>query len=434
MTTVLLEPFDNLTAWGGGGASLITGPTGICVTKNTITTSTYAIAGGSQSDYAVIGARWQTASLSAVRPVFRLGGDSNATIHSTVRVNTDGSLSVMRGSESGTVLATSAAGLVTAGTWCFIELKVRLHDTAGSYEVRFNGSTVIGPTGSADTKNAGTGTVYDGITLNTPSGVAQSWDDLYLLTGSGETFRGDQALGTGPNAVLDEPFANLTAWPIGTGTASIVTGRHGTGMQLAASATRDYTIPSGSESYYLIVGFAVQWATAIPTSGSLIQFRSDAAATLHDEVVHSGGTLLFKGAGGITRITTASLGLTAGTWYYFEFQLLMHDTAGSMGLRLAGSSLGTNSNVDNRNAGTKTTVDTIRLVNGSASNVAVFDDLYIRTGTLSTYLGDTTVPAPGINVNVFNGAAFVTAPLKVWSGSAFVDPVAVKTWNGSAFV
>ncbi len=42
--------------------------------------------------------------------------------------------------------------------------------------------------------------------------------------------------------------------------------------------------------------------------------------------------------------------------------------------------------------------------------------------------------ATGLLVKVWDGAAWVDAPVKVWDGAAFVDPTSLKIWNGSAFV
>lgn len=56
--------------------------------------------------------------------------------------HTTGSLVVRRGGSSGTILATSAAGLMVAGRWYYLEFGARINDTLGSTEVRLNGSPV----------------------------------------------------------------------------------------------------------------------------------------------------------------------------------------------------------------------------------------------------------------------------------------------------
>ena len=43
-------------------------------------------------------------------------------------------------------------------------------------------------------------------------------------------------------------------------------------------------------------------------------------------------------------------------------------------------------------------------------------------------------PVSAAGVQVWNGTAFVTAPVKAWDGTTFVDAVAVRTFNGTSFV
>src|SRR5439155_2772463 len=97
-----------------------------------------------------------------------LGSDAGATFHVTLRVSTDGSLSVLRGPATGGVIAgPTAAGLVAVNTWVFLELQATLSDTVGTAVVRINGTQVINATG-LDTKNAGTKTVFDSVDLVPP--------------------------------------------------------------------------------------------------------------------------------------------------------------------------------------------------------------------------------------------------------------------------
>ena len=39
-----------------------------------------------------------------------------------------------------------------------------------------------------------------------------------------------------------------------------------------------------------------------------------------------------------------------------------------------------------------------------------------------------------VTVKVWNGTAYIDAPVREWNGTEFIDVVAVKTWDGSAFV
>lgn len=111
------------------------------------------------------------------------------TAHLIVRLNTDFSISVLRG--PGTVLGTSAAGVVTTSGYCYLECKAVIHDTTGSYEVRVNGVNVLAGSG-VDTRNGGNGVVTSVALMAVRSG--ELWDDVYICDGSGSTnndFLGD---------------------------------------------------------------------------------------------------------------------------------------------------------------------------------------------------------------------------------------------------
>ena len=88
----------------------------------------------------------------------------------------------------------SAAGLLAANTWVYIELQAFIHDTAGYATVRVNGVPVITVTG-VDTKGTNETTV--GIVLLSGPGTSQNaqFDDLYLHDDLG--FQGDP-LGPAP--------------------------------------------------------------------------------------------------------------------------------------------------------------------------------------------------------------------------------------------
>lgn len=105
-----------------------------------------------------------------------------------------GLVRVKRGGVFGTELG-NAALVFGADTWIYFEVKVTVHDSTGSVEVRINGSdTPLINLTSVDTKNGSTG-VIDNIRLISPSGsVAVQYDDWYIcdLTGSiNNDFLGD---------------------------------------------------------------------------------------------------------------------------------------------------------------------------------------------------------------------------------------------------
>jgi hypothetical protein len=123
--------------------------------------------------------------------------DNHATEHISMGVNSSGIITVFRGSST---LASTSGSVITAGiNYYYIELKVVLHDTTGSYELRVNGTTLLSAT-NIDTKNAGTKTVIDSVQYCTLTGTAGPiWDDVYICNGAGATnndFLGDIAIET----------------------------------------------------------------------------------------------------------------------------------------------------------------------------------------------------------------------------------------------
>lgn len=77
-----------------------------------------------------------------------------AVVHITIALNPDGSIKIVRGTITGTILATSAAGVIVATEFCYLEVSATINDTTGAVEVLKNGSSVVSVTG-ADTRNAG---------------------------------------------------------------------------------------------------------------------------------------------------------------------------------------------------------------------------------------------------------------------------------------
>jgi len=102
------------------------------------------------------------------------------TVGMRVYSDSDGKLAVYRDT---TRLATSTSA-ITAGTWYYIEFKVQVHDSTGTYELRVNESTWLSDTG-VDTKT-GSNSYYDVVDFHGPySFVVNQYDDIYICDGSG---------------------------------------------------------------------------------------------------------------------------------------------------------------------------------------------------------------------------------------------------------
>jgi hypothetical protein len=127
-----------------------------------------------------------------------LFGDTGATAHLSVNFDAAGRIQLRRGSGSGTVIATTAGTPLLAGTWHYVEIKATIADSGGTCIVHLDNVEVINFTG--DTKNAGTNTTIDAISL--PGAINGIVDDFYVLDGVDGT-----TLGT-PQALAFNDFLN----------------------------------------------------------------------------------------------------------------------------------------------------------------------------------------------------------------------------------
>jgi hypothetical protein len=117
-------------------------------------------------------------------------GDTGATAHLSVNFDAAGRIQLRRGTSSGTIIATTAGTPLAAGSWHYVELKCTINDTTGTAIVHLDEVEVINFTG--DTKNAGTNSTIDAISL--PGAVNGIVDDFYVYdaTGSAQNdFAGD---------------------------------------------------------------------------------------------------------------------------------------------------------------------------------------------------------------------------------------------------
>lgn len=126
--------------------------------------------------------RWKFTGLGAQQ--IYAAADSLQIEQFTIRTQADGSLQLRRGG-AGTVLATSAVGILAVGTWYVIEAKVLVNAGAGTVDIKVDGTSVLSTTGLTTTN---TSTGYSG-TLTTLSvgnnGLSAYLDDLVLCDASG---------------------------------------------------------------------------------------------------------------------------------------------------------------------------------------------------------------------------------------------------------
>ena len=106
---------------------------------------------------------------------------SSFTSHLSIQMDSSRRLLVIQG--NGTTLATST-NTITTSTWYYVEFKWTIHDSAGAYELRVNGSSTGWCSGSGvDTRNGGSG-VWNHC-LFTHFVNATKYDDIYILDQNG---------------------------------------------------------------------------------------------------------------------------------------------------------------------------------------------------------------------------------------------------------
>lgn len=229
--------------------------------------------------------------------------DSMATVHVTVSVViATGAIQVARGTHTGTVLATSATGLVPPdSTWHYLEAMVLLGDAGvGQYQVFLDGAEII-PLTTADTKNGGTKTVFDSHGLRGNNSCYL--DDYYVANAAGSinnTFYGDTEV--------------LALFPIGAGDLTQLTPSAGANWQCVddtgTASLTDYVsgLTDGDRDRYAM--------TQIPNAGTIHSATITlAAAKLGTDAkfvrtnIKSGATV----AEGTSKVLSTSLAYLAPT-------------------------------------------------------------------------------------------------------------------------
>lgn len=168
-----------------GGYYAFTGPSG--VVKRAISASAEVFTG--------CGFRLTALNLA----LMHVWGDGGATQHLTLMLNSSGRLELRRGSTGGALLATGTTTIAT-DTWFYVEVRATVADSGGICQVRLNGATTPEIDYTGDTRNGGTSTNVDAVSLQAfnPSPTIR-FADWYILNASGavnNTWMGDVRVAT----------------------------------------------------------------------------------------------------------------------------------------------------------------------------------------------------------------------------------------------
>ncbi len=112
-----------------------------------------------------------------------------ATNHTIMRMTANGAISIIGG--AGSEIGVTANGVIAIDTYHYVEQKVFVHDTIGTYEIIVDGVQVLNLTGK-DTRN-GTETTINRINFGAfgNGGPFMRIDDLYVLDTTGDPPQND---------------------------------------------------------------------------------------------------------------------------------------------------------------------------------------------------------------------------------------------------
>lgn len=189
MTTKWADSFEDTAAADlaseytiSGGLSIVTGRrAGTSAFAYTSGGITRAI-GGTESTIFTSFAFKPTALSSTVRGEVQF--QEGSTIHASLHFHDDGTISAYRGDVT-SLLGTTANPVFTNGNWTWIQVKLVIHDSTGSVEIRdASGNVLLNLTGK-DTRDGGTG-YCNTITLRTGSfGTTGAYDDWHIWDTTG---------------------------------------------------------------------------------------------------------------------------------------------------------------------------------------------------------------------------------------------------------
>ena len=155
----------------------------------------------------------------------------------------------------------------------------------------------------------------------------------------------------------------------------------------------------GGTATTIIVGFALNLQTNDSGTIELLSLDEGVGGTPHVSLRATTGTSTFTlsaGRGNYTELGSAVAAILDSIWAYVEIKAVIHDTAGSIVVKVNGVTVINVSGVDTRNGGTPK-VDAILFGNGRGNNSNYdfyIDDIYVLddSGSLNNdFLGDVRV-------------------------------------------
>src|ERR1700741_1139332 len=166
-------------------------------------------------------------------------------------------------------------------------------------------------------------------------------------------------------------------------------------QRLLGTANEHATITMGCAFKGEGAGAFQRWTTTI----GHMSFWSDNGSVQHVQIFLTwDGTnarvAAYRGPGSALLGDAVVSAWVVNQWYYVEAQVVLHDTAGSVIVKINGTTVLNLTGVDTKNGGTKTVIDSVSIANPGVNNGMQYDDIYITNGAGSVnndFLGDIAV-------------------------------------------
>ena len=242
--------------------------------------------------------------------LFGLYGDSAATGHLYLRRLATGAIAAYRGealsgttgTPSGTLIASSAAGVMDSN-WHYVEVFATINATTGQLIVKVDGTQVINFTGN--TKNGGTSANIDAIRFRTGKYISApnctiSIDDLYVC----------DATGTTNNTFLgDVRIQSMVPNGAGSSTQLTPTGSANNYANVGEAPYNDATYNAsstvGQRDTYALSDLAVGTTTVLATQSVAHMQKNDAGTANAKVALKSGASVYYDTTQTLSTTTTA---------------------------------------------------------------------------------------------------------------------------------
>jgi hypothetical protein len=192
---------------------------------------------------------------------------------------------------------------------------------------------------------------------------------------------------------FDDNLATRGKWT-SYGTETYTTGRLGNAARWANGTNNGMrkVVAGADEHATMTVGFAFKPDNAY-NNAALLNFISDTSATTHIALGTDINNALVVRRGATVLGTSSSNLIVPGTFIYIECSVVLHDTTGSVVVKVNTATVLNLTSVDTKNGGTKTVFEGIRFDN-QTGQTSQMDDIYLSNGAGAVntgFLGDVSV-------------------------------------------